>query len=56
MDLIASPDKKEMGKGLKLGTKGTRELSRLFYSVNYETYNGSSSSGKRKRRVYDNLL
>jgi hypothetical protein len=51
MDLIASPDKKEMGKGLKLGTKGTRELSRLFYSVNYETYNG-----KRKRRVYDNLL
>jgi len=56
MDLIASQDKKETGKGPILGTKGTRELSRLFYYVNYETYSGSSSSGKRKRRVHDNLL
>jgi hypothetical protein len=55
-DMIASHVKKESGFSSKLGIKGTRELNRLFCSINYDAHSGSSSSGRRKGRVHDNLL
>lgn len=55
-NLIASHDKKVMGSSLKPVNKGTRELNRLFCSVNYEAHSGSSSSGRRKGRVYNSVL
>jgi hypothetical protein len=56
MDLIAGHDKKEEGLGSKSGTKGTRELNRLFDFVNYDAHSGKSSSGRRKGRVHGSLI
>jgi hypothetical protein len=55
-NLITSHDKKVKGSSPKSVNKGTRELNRLLCSVNYEAHSGSSSSGRRKGRVYNGLL
>jgi len=55
-NLIASHDKKVTGFSPKSGNKGTRELNRLFSSVNYDAHSGSSSNGRRKGRVHNSLL
>jgi hypothetical protein len=47
---------KEKGASPKMSNKGTRELSRLFCSVNYEPQSGSSTSGRRRGRVHKSLL
>jgi hypothetical protein len=55
-NLIDSHDKKVTGSSPKSVNIGTRELNRLFCSVNYEAHSGSSSSGRRKGRVHNSLL
>jgi hypothetical protein len=55
-NLIDSHDKKVTGSSPKSVNKGTRQLNRLFCSVNYEAHSGSSSSGRHKGRVHNNLL
>jgi hypothetical protein len=46
--IIASNDKKEAGPSSILGIKGTRELNRLFCSINYDAYSGGTSRGRCK--------
>lgn len=58
-DILNCPDsaeKKEKGASPKMRNKGTRELSRLFCSVNYEPQSGSTAGGRRRGRGYKSLF
>jgi hypothetical protein len=54
--IIARNDKKEAGPSSKEGIKGSRELDRLFCSINYGAHSGCSSRGRCKGRAHGGLL
>jgi hypothetical protein len=54
--IIDSNDKKVVGSCPSMSNKGTRELSRLACSINYDAHCGSTSRGRCKGRDFGGLL
>jgi len=54
--IIDSNDKKVAGPSSRTGIKGSRELNRLAYFVNYDAHSGSTSCGRCKGRAHGGIL
>lgn len=49
-DILASNEQKAEGSSTSVGSKCSRELNRLFSSVNYDVHSGSAPHGRNKAR------